>query len=103
MADMLAKMGVETNIVMLVDNAQATAAVERGYSRKLRHLGRARKCSISVVHELWKDGEIQVEHRPTATHKGDGFIKELLPAKFIEERALMNIRAGDITIECLMK
>ncbi|CAK0813605.1 unnamed protein product, partial [Prorocentrum cordatum] len=91
MADMLAKMGAKTNIVVLVDNTQAIAAVERGYSKKLRHLERAHKCAISVVHELWKDGEIEVEHRPTATHKGDGFTMALLPAKFIQARELMNI------------
>eukprot|EP00959_Pyramimonas_sp_CCMP1952_P220422 4608392-Pyramimonas_sp.AAC.1 len=101
MADMLAKMGVKTNIVVLVAYAQATAAVERGHFKKPRHLGRAQKCSISVAHEVWKDGEIEVEHHPMATHKGDGFTEALLPAKFIEARGLMNIRVGPCTIESL--
>ena len=78
-------------LVALVDNTQAIAAVQKGYSKKLRFLERTHKCSINTIHELLQDGTIEVEYAPTATHRGDGFTKAMEPAKFQRAIALMGM------------
>ena len=87
-------MGLAVDILALVDNTQAILAVERGYSKKLRHLERTHRCSIAVLNELWLNGDINIQYAQTDTHKGDGFTKALLPAKFVTARQLMGIEVG---------
>ena len=96
MAEMLAKIGVAVHILALVDNTQAILAVERGYSKKLRHLERTHRCSIAVLNELWVSGDISLQYAQTDSHKGDGFTKALLPAKFVAARQLMGIEVGPV-------
>ena len=74
-----------------VDNTQALAAVHRGYSKKLRYLDRTQKVSIGAIHELIESGTISAVYHETSTHRGDGFTKALVPAKFLIARSQMNM------------
>ena len=84
-------MGIEGR----VDNTQALAAVHRGYSKKLRFLERTQKVSIGAVHELIESGTITAVYAETSTHRGDGFTKALVPAKFLVARSLMSMLTPD--------
>ena len=77
--------GRRLQIEMMVDNTQAIAAAERGYSKKLRHLNRTHRVAIGVVHECLTDKDMgaSMSWAPTATQKGDLFTKALLPANFL--------------------
>ena len=81
-------------LVCKVDNTQALAAVHKGYSKKLRFLDRTQKVSLGAIHELIESGQISCEYHPTATHRGDGFTKALVPNKFVLARDMMNMRVG---------
>ena len=76
-----------------VDNTQAIAAVERGYSKKLRHLQRTHRISIGVMHECITDPEmaITVKYCPTEEHKGDAFTKQLGTKQFAIGRSMMGM------------
>jgi len=60
---------------LMVGNTQAIAAVRKGYSKKLRHLQRAHRVAVGVVHELLVDDRscVVLEHCPTAEQKADLF------------------------------
>ena len=62
-------MGLAVDILALVDNTQAILAVERGYSKKLQHLGRTHRCSIAVLNELWFAGDTNIGYAQTDAHK----------------------------------
>ena len=83
--------GIEARI----DNTQALAAVHRGYSKKLRYLDRTQKVSIGAIHELIESGTISAVYHETSTHRGDGFTKALVPAKFLISRSQMNMMTDD--------
>ena len=77
-----------------IDNTQALTAIEKGYSKRLRHLSRTHRISIGVLNELQKDGEAMVEfvHEPTASHKGDLFTKSFAPAAFAERVQMLGMQ-----------
>ena len=88
--------GRRLQIEMMVDNTQAIAAAERGYSKKLRHLNRTHRVAIGVIHECLMDKEMAVSMTwvPTATPKGDLFTKALLPANFLAARDRLGLKAS---------
>ena len=47
--------------------------------------------SIGAVHELIESGTVSCEYAETSTHRGDGFTKALVPAKFLVARSLMGM------------
>ena len=77
-----------------VDNTQCLAAVHRGYSKKLRYLERIQRIAIGSVHELIENGDLVATYAPTDTHRGDGFTKALVPAKFITAREHMSMQVA---------
>ena len=80
---------------MKIDNTQAIAAINNGYSKKLRCLSRTHRVSIGTLHEIWRDPEIamEVEYAQSAEHKGDFFTKELGAAMFKEARERVGMRS----------
>lgn len=70
-------------LVCKIDNTQAIAALHKGYSKTLKFLARKQKCAIGAVRELIESQAIVCEYHPTASHRGDGFTKALVPAKFL--------------------
>ena len=85
-------LGKRLDINMNIDNSQALIAIEKGYSKKLRHLARTQRVCIGLLNELLHDPEMQfsASHCPTAEMKGDLFTKSLNTQKF--ENALTMIR-----------
>ena len=88
-------LGKRLDIVLQIDNMQAISAIEKGYSKKLRHLLRTQRVCIGLLHECLNDEELQffVVHCPTLVMKGDLFTKALCSPKFVE--ALRMIRLED--------
>ena len=43
------------------------------------------------MHELIESGTISAVYHETSTHRGDGFTKALVPAKFLIARSQMNM------------
>eukprot|EP00971_Amphidinium_carterae_P332784 6467110-Amphidinium_carterae.1 len=76
--------GKDVPLVCKEDNQQAIAAINRGYSKKLRHIPRVHKVSLGSLHEvLAAEGKVGcVEYHPTATHKADIFTKNLEKSRF---------------------
>ena len=90
-------------MVSKVDNTQAIAAVEKGYSKKLRHLQRTHRVSLGYLNEAYtsEDGLMVLQHHPTATHKADALTKAMTPAKFISSRELMGlVLGGNASTQC---
>ena len=82
-------------IVCNIDNAQAIAAINNGYSKKVRHLTRTHRVSIGTLHEIARDPEValEVEYARSAEHKGDFYTKELGAAAFKEARDRVGMRS----------
>ena len=77
-------LGKRLNIRMNIDNTQAISAIQKGYSKKLRHLARTQRVCIGLLNECLKDKDMQfqIQHCPTDLMKGDIFTKALIAAKF---------------------
>ena len=90
MEHMLAK---RLNIRMQIDNTQAISAIEKGYSKKLRHLLRTQRVCIGLLNECLNDPELQmvVEHCVTTKMKADLFTKALNGPKFLEALRMVNL------------
>ena len=88
-------LGVTVPIRCKIDNTQAIAANEKGYSNTLRYLTRTHRVSIGVLHEIAGDSKImmEVEYAPSAEHKGDFFTKELGAGNFQEARERIGMRS----------
>ena len=69
---------------MLVDNTECFSAIAKGYSKKLRHIGRTQRVCVGLLNEIVNNPEwkISCEHCETLKHKGDMFTRALAPAKF---------------------
>ena len=80
---------------MMIDNTQCLSAIAKGYSKKLRHIGRTQRVCLGLLNEIVNNAEwkISCEHHPTATHKGDMFTKMLAPAKFREALKMIDMGA----------
>ena len=81
---MEALLGFRPAIEHLIDNSQAILAIQRGYSKKLRHLGRTQRVNLGFLHDVLEDEEMRygVVHRPTAEMKADIFTKALAAPQF---------------------
>eukprot|EP00971_Amphidinium_carterae_P352249 6492506-Amphidinium_carterae.1 len=77
----------------LEDNTQAKGAIERGYSKKLRHLPRVHRLSIGSMHELLcGEGAVgKILYHPTATHKADIFTKSMDRTRFQACREMIKV------------
>ena len=80
----------------LVDNTQALAACDKGYSKRLRYLARTHRVALGVMHDLLHDPEqcITSSYVQSACQKGDIFTKVLPPAPFIAARELIGMVPG---------
>eukprot|EP00971_Amphidinium_carterae_P338860 6476389-Amphidinium_carterae.3 len=76
--------GHDVSLICKEDNQQAIAAINRGYSKKLRHIPRVHKVSSGALHEsLAAENRIgRVEYHPTDTHRADIFTKSLERGRF---------------------
>ena len=85
---------VRVPIVMLIDNTQCLSAIAKGYSKKLRHIGRTQRCCLGLLNELTRDPEMQIsaQHCPTDWHKGDMYTKALAPGKFRDALEMINMK-----------
>ena len=88
-------LGITIPIACKIDNTQAIAAINNGYSKKVRHLTRTHRVSIGTMHEIAGDPRIMmtVEYVRSAEHKGDFFTKELDSNAFREARARIGMRS----------
>ena len=88
-------LGITIPIACKIDNTQAIAAINNGYSKKLRCLGRTHRVSIGVLHEIANNPRLKmtVEYAKSAEHKGDFFTKELDVTAFKEARARIGMRS----------
>ena len=77
------------------NNTQAIAAINNGYSKKLRCLGRTHQVFIGTLHEIANNPKLKmtVEYVKSAEHKGDFFTKELAVTSFREARARIGMRS----------
>jgi len=87
-------LGRKLPLQVFADNTQCIAAVEKGYSKKLRHLARTHRVSIGVLHEILEDEEIAMtlDYCETAAMLADSFTKALPPASFMAAKTAMGMR-----------
>ena len=80
---------------MFVDNIQCLSAIAKGYSKKLRHIGRTQRVCLGLLNEIVNNSEwkISCEHCETLKHKGDMFTKALAPGKFQNALNMINMEA----------
>eukprot|EP00971_Amphidinium_carterae_P349384 6490992-Amphidinium_carterae.1 len=80
----VAIVGKSVRMVCREDNTQAIAAVQRGYSKKLRHLPRIYRISIGALSEMLHGPQRvgDLEYHETCTHRADVFTKPLERFKF---------------------
>ncbi len=80
-----------------VDNTQALAAAKKGYSKRLRNLGRTQRVSLGILNELIEDSDLKVrmDYASTLEQKADIFTKAMQPAAFATARALISMSECD--------
>ncbi len=80
-------------VEMICDNTQALAAIEKGYSKKLRALSRSQRVSIGVLHEVFRDPTMKISATYAASRDqlADIFTKALLPADFAAQRSAIGV------------
>ena len=90
-------LGRRLNIELNIDNTQAILAIQRGYSKKLRHLARTQRVCIGLLHELLEDPDMQLSicHCPTLSMKADIFTKALNNEKFHTALEMIGMRGED--------
>ena len=89
-------LGQRLYIINLVDNTQALAACEKGYSKRLHYLARTHRVALGVMHDLLHDPDqcITSGYVQSALQKGDIFTKVLPPAPFVAARELIGMVPG---------
>ena len=94
-----AMLGKRVKIVHRIDNMQALSAIEKGYSKKLRHLARTQRVCIWLLNECTHDEELlySVEHCATDCMKADIFTKAMNAVKY--EKAVLMIRLHGSTAQ----
>ena len=87
-------LGKQLPLQAFVDNTQCISAVEKGYSKKLRHLARTHRVSIGVLHELLEDEDtaMTLDYCETSHMLADSFTKALPPASFAAAKMAMGMR-----------
>jgi hypothetical protein len=87
-------LGSKLWVMCKVDNTQALAAAKKGYSKRLRHLGRTQRVSLGFLNELIEDPDLRVcmEYASTTEQKADIFTKAMHPSAFVKARALISMR-----------
>ena len=90
-------LGRTPSIQHLIDNTQAILAIQRGYSKKLRHVNRTQRVNIGFLKDVLDDPYMQysAEHGPSAENKADLFTKSLLAPKFKQALALIDMYQGE--------
>jgi hypothetical protein len=86
-------LGTKLWLMCKVDNTQALAAAKKGYSKKLRHLGRTQRVSLGFLNELIEDSDLKVsmDYASTTEQKADIFTKSMQPAAFVKARGLISM------------
>ena len=87
-------LGIRLRIEHYIDNLQAISAINKGYSKKLRHLCRTQRVAIGLLNECVNDPELMmtIKHQRTDGMKADIFTKALDILKF--GVALSMVRLG---------
>ena len=87
-------LGKRLEIIHHIDNLQTISAIEKGYSKKLRHLQRTQRVGIGLLHDCANDEELKmtVQHCPTDKQKADVFTKALSTVKFVTALGMLNLR-----------
>ena len=80
---------------------QALAAAKKGYSKRVRHLGRTQCVSLGFLHELVEDLglEVRMDYASMLEQKADVFKKALQPAAFDKARALVSITVRSCIVQ----
>ena len=88
-------LGQPIEVLCLVDNTQCIQAVEKGYSKKFRHLPRTQRVCLGLLNEIITDPELHVslKHCPTAVMKADIFTKSMPGPRFSETSLLIGMHA----------
>ena len=89
-----ALLGQRLPLQVFVDNTQCISAVEKGYSKKLKHLARTHRVSIGVLNELLEDPDLDMtlDYCETSVMLADSFTKALPPASYIAAKSAMGLR-----------
>jgi len=77
---------------ILEDNEAAIKAIAKGYSSKLRHMGRVHKVNLSSINEVTTSGDVSVAHVGTDEQVADVFTKALPPNKWEPALDLLRVR-----------
>jgi len=77
---------------ILEDNEAAIKAIAKGYSSKLRHMGRVHKVNLSSINEVTTGGDVSVAHVGTDEQVADVFTKALPPNKWEPALDLLRVR-----------
>lgn len=89
-------LGRDVELVDEVDNTQAIAAVEGGYSQKLKHITRTHRVNIGFLHDLFCEGDnAEVEYCPSSEQEADIFTKCLGAVHFAAARAMIGVGPDD--------
>ena len=104
----------EVTLLAREDNAAAFQVVKRGHSKKLAHIAKTHRVSVSALSEVYwghaEEGELgdAIEHetnqmlqQPTETQRADLMTKALSPARHWELVAMhgMSFRAAHVELE----
>ena len=83
-------LGERIPLVGLVDNQQATTAVKRVDSKRLRCLN----CMHLILHEIIGDEtqRVEIRHIESKLQKGNIYTKAMVPAQFSAERLLIGMQ-----------
>eukprot|EP00971_Amphidinium_carterae_P340283 6478544-Amphidinium_carterae.1 len=93
--------GSGVRMVCREDNTQAISAIQRGYSKKLRHLPRIHRISIGALNEMLCGSQRvgDLEYHETSSHRADVFTKPLERVKFQRACSLLGLRFNDCSRE----
>ena len=80
------------DLVIHEDNQATIIVVRKGYSPKLRHIGRTHKINLSSLKECLDDPCINVQYIDTNEQAADIFTKALPPQKWYKALCLLGIR-----------
>ena len=91
-------LGFRPKIRHHIDNQQAISAIRRGYSKKLRHIGRTQRVNLGFLNDVLEDPDMlyDVVHRPTKEMKADLLTKALAGPQFKVARDLIAFYAKEI-------
>ena len=79
------------------DNEATIKVVKKGYSSKLRHVGRTHKVNIASLHDTVSVDSVIIEYVQTHLQAADVFAKSLEPQKWGNALALLGMHQVDVT------